>query len=238
MARSTFSVLVSTVLFTLLPFYSYSQECTDWITNTISTNPVTSHEVLTDADGNIYQLIRIQGSGTITGKEGSFSYIENYYSEEGMTLVLIKYDPDGIILWSMPFHTDGSTGWDQGLIEHQGTIYLAGNFEGKVLIDGVEFESHPDSYFFSSFIIKMDSEGAIDWVKILSSPFSRVHSHELAFDQNGQLLLSGYFTGEWTVAPGITIGSIPAGIVYVGWYSFRLKNGYRWERNLGGGQPS
>ncbi|MCB0643706.1 MAG: T9SS type A sorting domain-containing protein, partial [Phaeodactylibacter sp.] len=65
------------------------------------------------------------------------------------------------------------------------------------------------------FVARISTEGELDWLKFFAQSPETIANHSITSDSQGNILLSGYFTGQWTVSPDYVLGN-PSGF-----YSFR-----------------
>lgn len=149
-----------------------------------------------DALGNMYVHSTVNGYCNFYGSE---------LNAATPTQILSKHDIGGNLLW-MKQVTDGS-----GYFQKQGTqlaldkennVAIAGTFATSLLAGSVAY-SNTDTYT-DGYILKYSSTGDIRWASRIfaNEPNSKVDIYQIHFDNLGNLLVSGTYTG--TVRIGST----------------------------------
>lgn len=136
----------------------------------------------TDADGNCYFTSYI-GPGEMT--VGAYSLNKMY-----ITPYLIKYDPDGNIVWLKEIVSGPQNiSTTKLVVDHSNNIWVTGQYESgyqtgqdRVYAKGGDF-----------FISKFDSNGDCDWLKrIWGDGQERIY--DMLVDVNDDVVLAGIFT--------------------------------------------
>ena len=121
-------------------------------------------------------------------------------NDRGQDYTLLKYDPDGNLLWEQLY--DGPvTGGDEAkslALDSEGNIYVTGNSDGYTLFDDVA-------------TLKFDPQGNALWVMRYDGPTERIDQGAVvATDILGNVIVSGqsdgdYLTLKYSPSPGLTI---------------------------------
>ncbi len=113
-----------------------------------------------------------------------------------------KFDNSGNFLWAK---TWGDVGMDLAkgvVVDVVGSVYVAGGFKGTVDFDpGTGTQNRTSGGDFDSFILKLDSTGAFEWVNTWGGSQNCV---VLTLSNNGlgDLYAGGYFEGTCDFDPG------------------------------------
>jgi hypothetical protein len=124
--------------------------------------------VTTDANGNVYVL-------------GPTAYGDGDESEDGM--VTIKYDKNGVKLWSSRF--PGRELYRTGpsiAVDASGNVYVAGRKERDVA---------PWAFPLEYVIVKYNSSGAVQWSRTYEGPRKRCLSVYMAIDAASNVYVTG-----------------------------------------------
>lgn len=149
--------------------------------------------VATDSEGNVYVAGTFDGFVDFDPGPG-----KSTLSNEGANDVfLAKYTRLGALVWAKQF--EGGTFLDARalVVSADGSVVLAGNFNGEV-----DFDPGPAQNLISTtgnltYVVRLDAEGELVWAKSLSGAF-----REFAEDADGNLLLTGNFSGTTDFDPG------------------------------------
>ena len=132
------------------------------------------YAVVVDAEQNVY----VAGST-------SLSDIEQYSD-----LMLLKYDPDGNLLWSKVWGGEGeSDGASAITVDDEGNLYICGSTSfGRTEAD--------------LLLLKLDSDGSVIWQRAWGGEWSD-HGADVRLDAHGGVYVAGHSyglgLGEWDV---------------------------------------
>ena len=116
---------------------------------------------------------------------------------------ILKLDSDGDFVWAKGF---GDALFDIGDAidtDESGNVYTTGRYQGTV-----DFDPGPDAFDITSegeedvFILKLNSDGDFVWAKSVGGG-SKEEADCIIIDDLGNVILSGYFTGESDFDPGL-----------------------------------
>lgn len=108
----------------------------------------------------------------------------------------------------------GGTALDQSrsmMVDAAGNIYFTGLFNGTA-----DFDPGPGTYNMTAsgeneiYIAKYDGNGNFIWAKQISGTDSYKQSHSITSDKNGNICVTGYFSGTADFDPGPGIFSLTA----------------------------
>jgi len=150
----------------------------------------------TDSDGNVYLTGGYQNS--------SINYSGTNLSNSGSEDIFIaKYNSNGDVLWvkrAGGSNSDISYGIACDL---EGNVYLAGTFSSSSIIFGNKTLSNTGSSGSGDiFIVKYNPAGDVKWAKKAGGTMSDI-CYDLAIDDYGNLLLTGYFRSN-SITFGLT----------------------------------
>ena len=154
-----------------------------WVRHAVGSHYVTNPSVDIDDDGNVYITGYFDGTAnvfgtTLTSSGGSDGYI-------------VKLDSNGSTLWAHKFGGAYSEYIKSIFVDNNDNIYITGSFTSNTNILGTSLVSAGDH---DMFILKLDSDGNILWVKRAGGPeYDQVR--EVAVDSSGNVFLTGFFNG-------------------------------------------
>lgn len=146
--------------------------------------------VATDTNGNIYV------SGYFSSQSITFGN-STYLNHGQWDMFLVKYDPDGQVLWSV---STGGPAHDDGLcvaVDANGNVVVAGYFKGATLTFGstVLTSSSPSISLTEMFVAKFDAEGQLKWAKSAGGN-NYDQANSVAIDTFGNIILAGTFSSS------------------------------------------
>ena len=146
------------------------------------------NKVAVDASGNAYVLGSLTGSVSIDGQPIN--------SQGAYDLILVKYDPQGQVLWSRQGGSQPS-GSLSGLglaLDAQGNAYVAGTLTGTASWAGgtLSGESSQGNLFLASY----SAQGNVRWVQQGGGKNSRSGGGGLCLDAAGNVYVVGGFSGS------------------------------------------
>ncbi|WP_294820559.1 T9SS type A sorting domain-containing protein [uncultured Flavobacterium sp.] len=139
-----------------------------------------------DSSGNLYICGNYNNTltigDTVLGTEGTDSTF------------LIKYGPDGSLIWSNSHSGSESAvlmGLDMGL-DNQNNVYTTGYFSSDVSFNGIMLSNADMSGTNDAFVAKYDSNGIIQWAKAIGGSPDAQDSRSI-YAADGNIYLSGTF---------------------------------------------
>ncbi len=144
-------------------------------------------KVAVDVSGNAYVLGGLTGSTSLDG--------QTLNSQGAFDLILIKYDPQGQVLWSRQGGSQpGGSLSGLGLaFDAQGNAYVAGTLTGTASWAGgtLTSESSQGNLFLASY----SAQGTVRWVQQGGGKTSRSSGGGLCLDAAGNVYVAGSFSG-------------------------------------------
>lgn len=142
--------------------------------------------VCNDAAGNAYLTGAVYGTAAV-----------GPYTITGNSIVLLKYDPNGNLLWLRNFVCSSGYG-NSVCCDKNGNVFLTGTYNTSITIGT---STYTNSGGAGVVIIKFNSSGNILWSNIYNgSPGAS--GGAVCVDPSGNAVITGNFTG-----PAVTIGS-------------------------------
>ena len=134
-------------------------------------------------------------------------------SEGSFDMYIQKLNPDGSLAWVKQI--GGPTTIDpSGLeIDNAGNIYVTGRYS-----DSVDFDPGPgtailvSNWTHDAFLLKLDAAGNFQWVRSTEGTTGYVAiGHDIAFDQQGNIVVVGSHAGLIDLDPGPGLDTISTG---------------------------
>ncbi|MCI0535158.1 MAG: putative Ig domain-containing protein, partial [Verrucomicrobiales bacterium] len=188
--------------------------------------------VATDSAGNAYLCGHF--SGTVDFDPGPGSTTLTSLGDEDVYVA--KYNFNGSLIWA---RRAGNTAQDRSYaltVDALGNVYVIGLFRGTVDFDPgpgpLNVTAVGDS---DAFVWKLDSTGALAWVRVLQGTGPDAAWGAVALDGAGDVYLSGEFSGTADFDPGPATYLLTArggGDIFI----WKLDNSgnFRWARRAGG----
>lgn len=156
--------------------------------------------IAVDGNGNVYTTGFFSGTVDFDPGPGTL----NLTSAGNEDIFISKLDASGDLVWAVRM---GGSNWDYGAsiaVDGSGNVYTTGAFRGTV-----DFDPGPDFFLLTSntvgehdvFVSKLDGEGQFVWAKRFGGPGGDTGDN-IALDANGQLYISGGFSGAVDFDPG------------------------------------
>jgi hypothetical protein len=152
--------------------------------------------VTTDANGNVYLAGYFSGTVTFDGVGGSDS--QTATSEAGNNSFLTRYNTNGSYAWTKIFGGSSNGGsYGSGVTtDASGNIYLAGQFGGTVIFDGVGgSDSQTAAGAGSAFLTKYNANGSYAYTRTFDAGFGNAFGYSVITDTSGNIYLAGNFSG-------------------------------------------
>jgi hypothetical protein len=134
----------------------------------------------TDGEGNVYSAI--------TGED----------DEGDDHIVVVKYEPAGVVQWTNSFKGGNRTTADEITLDHAGNVYVAGVDRNSIATPG-----NPATGA-DIVTLKFDPEGALLWTAHYAQPSSDA-PEAIAVNAAGQVYVTGYSYNETNTLDYVTI---------------------------------
>lgn len=117
--------------------------------------------VTSDNQNNIFCFTHFNTSFTVDGQQ--------YDSEDGDDLLVFAINEDGETEWALSGGGTSNQIAQEIACDNDGNVYLMGKFSGHLSFGGEDFESNGS---FDMYLIKLNSNGVVQWVKTYGGPNS------------------------------------------------------------------
>ncbi|MEY4291170.1 MAG: hypothetical protein RL130_1112 [Actinomycetota bacterium] len=195
----------------------------------------------TGRDSGLFVAVDMSGNICLTGifsntvDSDPGIQISNLTSMGGLDVFLAKFDPSGNYLWS---NGRGGSGTDVGqstAIDGNGNVYSVGYFNQSVDFDPSDGVSNLASLGGTEvFISKFDSAGGFLWAKRIGDVGSD-GGNSVIFDSSGNLLVTGYFTGQVDFDPNGGVVNLTSAVSGENFISkFDTAGNLLWAKRIGG----
>lgn len=195
-----------------------------------------SNDITIDNLGNIY----ITGKYYLTTDFDPSSSLYILNSVNQYDIYILKLNPQGVLVWAKSM---GGTYDDEGMsltIDKFGNVYTTGTFN-----ETCDFDPSQEAYNLSNivgsnynnkdvFISKVDSNGLFVWARSLGSISDDIGS-KIIIDLNGNIVVSGRFSGQTDFDPGIEqfmVGVAGFSDIFV--VTLDSEGNYVWSTTIGG----
>lgn len=163
--------------------------------------PFTASSLEFDLRGNLMILGTSYGSMIETSPQRV-----QHYSRDSRNLndvFLMKYSPNGALIWSKYFGGDGHDWTSKVKQDGSGNIWIIGGFKNNC-----NFNTDTNGFVFNinapqgaGFVSKLDSLGNFIWAGSFGNQHTSATS--LGVDSKGDVLIAGSFSGEIDVSPDL-----------------------------------
>ena len=170
-----------------------------WVTAFGSNEFVYSTAILTDDNGNLYTLGYFSGTHDFDPGPGVY----NIASKGSTDIYILKTDPGGNFLWAGSM---GGTGEEIGFSmvrDINGNIFISGRFQFTADLDpGAGTQNRTAQKYQDMFICKLNSTGNFLWAVTIPG-IAIDNANFLSADNNGNVIMTGNFTGYVDFNPGV-----------------------------------
>lgn len=157
--------------------------------------------ITTDENGDLYVLGKHKYSMDLNPGPG-----ENILPDTvgGDDMFLVKLNRNGEYIWGLSWLNNIGYNYPKAMIASEtGDIYITGYFTSSIDLDpgtGVDIYT-PSNDKSNAFLLKLDLNGNYQWgFAIGGSDYVRIM--DMVTDNNGELILAGYFSGTADFDPG------------------------------------
>jgi len=170
-----------------------------WAKSVGGNNSDDSNAISSDKMGNVY----ITGTYRDTVDFDPGTGTDFFYSENGSSdIMVLKLDASGNYVWAKSF-SGGTTGHGYGIaVDVNGDICVTGVFSTTVDFDpNVGVTSITGNGIFDAFVLKLDTDGKLIWVKTTGSS-DEDYAQDIATDSDGNIYVGGSFDSSIDLDPG------------------------------------
>lgn len=184
----------------------------------------------TDNQGNVYTSGNFRG--IIDFDPGPLNVTLNATASD---IFITKSDKNGNLIWAKQMSGNAYASGLSMTLDQSNHIYLTGQFQGLVDFDpGIGNQSIHSVDSGDVFIVKLDAQGNLIWVKTFGSTSSDC-GRSITKDSSNNLYVTGNFGGSVDFNPGTGINllnSSGANDIFVS--KFDQNGNFLWARNIGG----
>lgn len=147
--------------------------------------------ITTDAFGNVYITGCFYSASITFG-----TYTLSNSGSSGADIYIVKYDPNGNLLWAKREGGGSTSNDDSGkgiTMDNFGNVYITGYFNSLFITFGAYALSNSASAGFSEiFIVKYDPAGNVLWAKSAGGS-NHDSGNAIAMDDSGNAYITGFF---------------------------------------------
>jgi len=173
---------------------------------TAGTNHSRFNSVAVDSSGNIYAAGEQWGTGSFTYGEG-VSVAGTYGGTfSGGSVVIVKYNSDGVALWAKSVTTGTSISrFNSVAVDSSGNVYAAGSQNGDGVYTygpGVSVAVTYGGSSSSVVLVKYNSTGTALWAKSVTAGYRSSYFNSVAVDSSGNVYAAGKQDGTLSLTYG------------------------------------
>ncbi|WP_264519642.1 SBBP repeat-containing protein [Flavobacterium sp. N1994] len=206
-----------------------------WAKNIGGTGYGYGYSVAVDSNGNVL----VTGNFSSTADFDPSASTANLTSTGGYDIFVAKYDASGNYVWAKNM---GSTGSDYGYsmaVDSNGNVLVTGSFSGTADFDPSASTANLTSAGSNDiFIAKYDASGNYVWAKNMGGTSYDI-AYSLALDSNGNVFVTGYFTGTADFDPSASTANLTSagGSSDIFIAKYNSSGIYVWAKNMGSTGP-
>lgn len=158
-------------------------------------------DITTDAQGNVYVTGHFR-SAVDFSTNGTPHILDATSIFDGTDVFLVKYNPDGDLVWAHQFGDDFNDEPSGISIGQDGHLYVSGLFRGEVNFNTSGGEDIVEATGSSSdiFLAKFTTDAELVWVKRIGGSGQETPK-DMAVDLNNNVFLTGIFTTTTNLDP-------------------------------------
>jgi hypothetical protein len=175
-----------------------------------------TRDMTTDDSGNSYLLDTFCGSTyTLGGVTVAGAGLSNHCN-----IVVAKITPGGSVAWIQTLLGSATQNWGESIaVDGTGNVFITGFFDGATLTSGTFVLTQQSITNNDTFIIKLNSSGAIQWGKVLGGGTTQYLRADYAVDltvSGDNVYVVGLIYGGGTVTfDGLSVTPVSSNDVYV-----------------------
>lgn len=191
----------------------------------------------TDASGNCYVTGWYQCDSLVFGSVTLQSHAPNSEYYLGSNFFIVKYDPQGNLLWAKSAGGGGSDQSNAITTEANGNSYITGFTSSALMIFGTDtLVTHQgaDNFGQGLWVAKFDINGNLAWIQIQDSTRPGVNPYSIKADGLGHLFTTGEMDEEMFVFAGDTLFPINQSELFGSGYLMKMDTGGKalWMQDL------
>ena len=161
-------------------------------------------DVATDKDANIFvTLSTFSKIPFITVDPGNGAFYQNYSSVDDGAMVIMKFSPKGVLLWSTYFAGKAQCEGNIMTVDKSGNVYALGKVTSRIYIGDTATNIIPlknkggffDSYPKDNFITEFDNNGKLLWCSFFGA-YNDTSLQDITTDEEGNMYITGSASEE------------------------------------------
>ena len=170
----------------------------NWAISSSGTSQEYGFTVDTDNGGNVYSAGHFNGTADFNPGIGN----TNFTVAANRDVYVQKLDPSGSFIWASQLRSNQQIIANGMVVDSAGNSYVTGYFQGTVDFDPGPGVTNLNSSFAAQYVVKLDTNGNLVWVKSLSSTNS-TYGQSIALSQDHQFVyVGGQFRETTDFDPG------------------------------------
>ncbi len=171
----------------------------EWTSAFQGSESVFGQDIVVDEGNNVINVGYFYGTADFDPGPGNFDLT----SPDQQDIYITKLDANGDLLWAQNIGNNIERNRANNVaIDNNGNIYVTGYFEGTVDFDNGSGTGQLTSQnIVTAFLLKLDENGNFQWVRKYGGPDGVSEGLEVTLDNNGEVILTGYFTGTCEFDP-------------------------------------
>jgi hypothetical protein len=162
--------------------------------------------------------------------------IQNITSVADQDIYVWKLDASGNFIWAKTMGGMTKEGGVALTSDAQGNAFIGGFFTGTVDFDpGIGVNNHSSLGNDDSFVLKLNSQGNLQWVNTMGGTGTDVTS-SLALDANGALYSVGQFSGTVDFNAGPGTYTLSSSVINSFISKVDNQGNFKWTKQISGGQ--
>jgi hypothetical protein len=195
--------LFSFLLF-LISIFGYSQvPVLTWTKQIGGLNFDDSQDVVVDATGNVYSIVRFEGTSDFDPGPNVFNLI----SAGGLDMVVLKLDANGKFVWARQFASASDNEGNALTVDAAGNVYAVGGFLVKIDVDpGPAVNEIFSNGNYDFFVVKLDPNGVFQWAKKYGGADWDA-AIDIKIDNSNNIIVCGIFSQKVDFGNSILLNS-------------------------------
>jgi hypothetical protein len=220
--RTMRKIITMVVAFGLMGLSANCQNCV-WAKDAGGKLEDLGNSIAADINGNVYVIGNFMSDSMFFG---SIAIYNQNPSGSRNNIFLVKYDPNGTLLWAKSFGCSLGSNGNSVCTDHDGNVLITGIFNG----DSITFGNYT-LYSNAIYIVKLDPSGNVLWAKNPSGGGGITYS--ITTDLNNNILITGDLESSIITFDSVSI-SVIWGTANLFLFKFDSNGNALWGQNANG----